>query len=156
MNNKSTNPFFPFDMTKFFETFSTSNADIQTMMDRQRKAVEAMVEANRTAAEGYQSLFTRQMELMQETLNALSTSMNEIMKHTNPSDAANAQLQAARKSLDHAYESMRELTEMANEANSNAVKVFQSQMGDAMKEWSSVMQNTPMAKAAQDFTNPDH
>ncbi|MGF1456057.1 MAG: phasin family protein [Alphaproteobacteria bacterium] len=156
MTSKSPNPFFPFDMSKFFDTFSTSNTDIQTMMDRQRKAVEAMVEANRTAAEGYQSLFTRQMELMQETLNALSTSMNEIMKHTNPSDAANAQLQVARKSLDHAYESMRELTEMANEANSNAVKVFQSHMGDAMKEWSTAMQNTPMAKAAQDFTNPDH
>ncbi len=153
MMNKSQNPFFPFDMTKFFDSFNSSNADMQSIMDRQRKAVEAMVEANKTAAEGYQTLFTRQMQIMQEALNEVSASMNEVMKHTNPSDAANAQMVAARKSLDHAYESLRELTEMANEANSNAMKVFQSHMGDAMKEWSTAMANTPMAKAAQEFTD---
>ncbi len=155
MVNKATNPFFPFDFTKFFESFSSSNSDMQTMMDRQRKAVEALVEANRTAAEGYQSLFNRQMEVMNETLNSLSSTMNDAMKHTNPSDAASAQMQAARKTIDHAYESMRELTEMANEANSNALRVFQSQMGDAMKEWASVMAENPVAKAANEMTKPN-
>src|ERR1039457_4145283 len=49
-----------FDFTKLMKDFKLPGVDIATIMDREKKNIEALTEANRVAFEGWQALVHRQ------------------------------------------------------------------------------------------------
>jgi hypothetical protein len=59
-------PFF--DFTKLMRQFRLPGVDFAALVDRERKNIEALVEANRIAFEGWQRLVRRQAEILQETM----------------------------------------------------------------------------------------
>ena len=73
------NPFPEFDFKwpnfdpNFLERFNVPGMDASALMESQRKNFEALVNANRKAAEGYQNLMRRQAELIKELADLLLT-----------------------------------------------------------------------------------
>jgi len=59
-------PFF--DFTKLMSQFQLPGVDFATLVDRERKNIEALAKANRIALEGWQRLVRRQAEMLQETM----------------------------------------------------------------------------------------
>ena len=59
-------PFF--DFTKLMSQFQLPGVDFATLVDRERKNIEALAKANRIAFEGWQRLVRRQAEMLQETM----------------------------------------------------------------------------------------
>ena len=59
-------PFF--DFTKLMSQFRLPGVDFAALVDRERKNIEALAEANRIAFEGWQRLVRRQAEILQETM----------------------------------------------------------------------------------------
>jgi hypothetical protein len=55
-------PFF--DFTKLMSQFRLPGVDFGALVDRERKNIEALAEANRIAFEGWQSLVRRQAEIL--------------------------------------------------------------------------------------------
>ena len=57
-----------FDITKVLNQFRISGVDDAAIVDRERKNIEALAEANKIAFEGWQALIRRQSEILQEAM----------------------------------------------------------------------------------------
>src|SRR5712671_7652676 len=55
-----------FDFTKLMSQFRLPGVDFAALVDRERRNIEALAEANRIAFEGWQRLVRRQAEILQE------------------------------------------------------------------------------------------
>jgi len=75
------------DVTKMFDSAQMPNVDTAAITEAQKKNVQAFVDANRVAAEGYQALFKKQVEVMQasiaEMTDALKDAAAEPLSHGN-------------------------------------------------------------------------
>ena len=67
MTDKQTNPFAAFDFSGY-APFAAHTPDLDAIADRQRQMLQAVLEVNRAAMEGYQSVMVRQAELMNDAI----------------------------------------------------------------------------------------
>lgn len=147
MFNSENNPFDPaklaemmkapdfsklFDPANFGEQFKS--ADQNALFEAQQKNMDALVAAQKAAAAGYQDLFQKQVAIFQETLSAAEAEIASIGKSTNPTDAAQAQADLARKAYDKAVANLTELTNAARKANEEAFEIVKSRVEAGIKE----------------------
>ena len=118
----------------FFDRFSVPGMDVSTLMESQRKNFEALVNANRKAAEGYQNLMRRQGEIMTETMQAVQESVADLMKANDGKDLPKKQADLVEKTISRALKHMRELAELTISANGDAFKVIQDRAKDSIAE----------------------
>jgi phasin family protein len=86
-------------------------------MDREKKNIEALTEANRVAFEGWQALVRRQAEILQDSIKrAVDTVQGE--------DAGTKRMDLAAHAFETALSHMRELTEMAIKSQREAFDVI--------------------------------
>src|SRR5450631_4780228 len=57
-----------FDFSKLMKDFKLPGVDMATILEREKKNIEALTEANRVAFEGWQALVHRQAEILQESV----------------------------------------------------------------------------------------
>ena len=126
--------FKSYDMTKFFPSAQTPQVDPSALMEAQKKNMDALVEANKKAAEGYKSLFEKQVKVFE-------TTMAEARKHAEGFDAskmspdtAAEQTEFAKVAFEKAVKNMTVLAEEAQKANSEAYKVVSKRVEDSVKE----------------------
>jgi len=65
------------DLTKMFDTAKIPGVDTDMMTEAQKKNVQAIVDANRVASEGYQALFKKQVEILQSGVSEMSEAMKD-------------------------------------------------------------------------------
>ena len=122
------NPYFPnFDLEELMSNFSIPGADanvVKGLMETNQKNLEAIVAANQAAAQGYQTLAQRQMEIFQSGLAKLSN-LNSIPE--NP-------VESATESLQGTMEQMRELLELAAKANQDAFEIISSRAQETLED----------------------
>ena len=97
----------PFDMSSFFSQFDPTEAinkmqegfqklqlphvDTTALVDAQRKNLEALVAANKSALEGTQKLIERQTEIFQQAMNEAGDAWKEVAQDANLNDAGEKQ-----------------------------------------------------------------
>jgi len=110
-----------FDFTKLMKDFKLPGVDLATIMDREKKNIEALTEANRVAFEGWQALVHRQAEILQESIKqALSTMQGE--------DADTKRMDLATHAFQTALSNMRELAEMAAKSQKEAFDIIRKRV----------------------------
>src|ERR1700687_3479154 len=57
-----------FDFMKLMKDLKLPGVDLATIMEREKKNIEALTEANRVAFEGWQALVHRQTEILQDSI----------------------------------------------------------------------------------------
>jgi len=133
-------PFPEFDFkwpnfdTSFFERFQVPGVDTQALMESQRKNIDALVNANRKAAEGYANMMRRQGEIMTETMEAIQEATADLMKANAGQDLPKKQAELVEKTVGRAFKHMRELAEMAVSANSDAFKIMRDRAAESIEE----------------------
>ena len=113
---------FPFDAAQMaellkgydFEPMKLSELDGDDLLAAQKKNMAALVKANKTAAVGYQALFTKQVEAF---------------------EAAIAQNQSAEGSFETALENITTLTDAAQKTNADAFEVISESVQKAVAEF---------------------
>lgn len=90
-------------------------------MDRERKNIEALAEANRIAFEGWQNLVRRQSEILQET-------MKNVVASAGQEDAMKKRAELAKEGFEKALSNMRELAEMATKSQKEAFEVIRKRV----------------------------
>jgi len=128
MADANTNPLFPgfgkmpnFDFTTLMKDFKLPGVDLATIMDREKKNIEALTEANRVAFEGWQALAHRQAEILQESIKrAVGTMQGE--------DAGTRRMELASHAFETAVSNMRELAEMAAKSQKDAFDVIRKRV----------------------------
>jgi phasin family protein len=106
-------PFF--DFTKLTSQFRLPGVDFATLVDRERKNIEALAKANRIAFEGWQRLVRRQAEIFEETMKRVVADAGQ--------EAAKKRADLAKEGFEKALADMRELAEMATKSQKEAFDV---------------------------------
>ena len=110
-----------FDFTTLMKDFKLPGVDLATIMDREKKNIEALAEANRVAFEGWQALVHRQAEILQESITrAVGTMQGE--------DAGTKRMDLASHAFETALSNMRELSEMAAKSQKEAFDVIRKRV----------------------------
>ncbi len=121
-------------ISSFMKGLAISGFDLETATDIQRRNWEALIEANRAAAEGYQSLFNRQIEIAQTVMQDASGAFQRTIEDGANGSVSTDQLEVARSGLEQAIGNMRELVEIVQEANSAPVRIVQDRVSEGMNE----------------------
>ena len=112
-------PFF--DFTKLMSQFQLPGVDFATLVDRERKNIEALAKANRIAFEGWQRLVRRQAEMLQET-------MKKVVADASQQDAKKKRADLAKEGFEKALANMRELAEITTQSQKEAFDVVRKRI----------------------------
>jgi phasin family protein len=122
------------DFTKHLANLKLPEIDTDALMKAQQKNMDALVEANKAAAAGYQDLFKKQMAIFEET-------MAEAQKHMKAFDAtqidpekARAQADLAKTAFEKALANMQALAESAQKANTEAYEIVSARIKESLSE----------------------
>ncbi len=122
------------DFTKQLSGMKVPGFDSDALVAAQNKNMNALVEANKAAAAGYQDLFKKQVAIFEET-------MAEAQKHLKGFDAtkidaesAKAQGEVAKAAFEKALANMQALAEAAQKANAEAYEIVSARIKESMQE----------------------
>jgi len=125
-----------FDIGELLGQFRLPGVDVDTFIEQHRANIEAVQEANRIAFEGWQSLLTRQAEMMREAVETWQKDFAEGFKA--PEQAMSKQVEVAQQAMEKALANMRELAEMASKSQREAAEVvskrFQGSLDSLRKQ----------------------
>jgi phasin family protein len=126
-----TNPTNPFgDVTKMMEQFKMPGIDMTAIMQAQRKGIESLVEANQAVFASMQALAKRQTEMMTEAMQDMQHAVkNGVGGITDPTK----QVELVRKGFEKTLAGMKELAEMARQAQSDAMARMMQSAADGMQ-----------------------
>lgn len=116
---------FPnFDPTKMFKDLSMSGFDMEKLNQLQARNVEALQAANQLATDGFQTVARRQAEIMKDAMEQYSSAMKDMMSGNAADKGGAAQVDMTKQMMEKAVGNMRELTELAAKAQSEAFDVL--------------------------------
>lgn len=122
------------DMTKFFEQAKLPMFDFEAMMAAQKKNMDALVEANKAAAAGYQDLFKKQVSIYEETMAAAQEQLSELKMDQLSPEGASRQADLMKTAFEKAVSNMTELAEAAKKANTEAFEIVQARVKESIEE----------------------
>ena len=128
----ATNP-FGFDFEKMMSDFKFPGVDYQSMMETQKRNIEALTALNQQAAAGMQAVGQRQAEIMQSLMGEASTSAQQIAG-ASPEERAAKQAELARVAFEKAVANMRELSEMVSKSQNEALETINKRVSESLKE----------------------
>ena len=132
---KKANGAAPFDLAALMQGLAIPGLDLETVTDIQRRNWEALLDANRAAAEGYQNLINRQVEIIQSTVQDVSETFQKAVQDGGKGNAPSDQVETAQAGLEQAMGNLRELAEIAQEANTAPIRIVQDRISESVDEW---------------------
>jgi phasin family protein len=122
------------DMMKMMADFRLpAMPDMDALATAQRKNLEALTAANRIALEGAQAVAKRHMEILQASM----SDMTEVMRGaatSDPKDAATRQAEMMKVSYERAVGNMKELADLIQKSNTEALGMLNKRFTEAMEE----------------------
>jgi phasin family protein len=120
---ESTADFNPFrDLTKTFEQFKMPGVDMSSFVDARRKDVEALVAANKIAYEALQALAKTQTDMLTQAMQGMQETAKGAMAGTTKGGDMTHHAEAAQKAWQKMLADMKQLADMAQKAQVEAMK----------------------------------
>lgn len=122
------------EFTKTFSQFQLPGVDVNAIISSQQKNLEALTAANQSALEGIQAVVTRQAEIMQQTMNATASAVEDLSKSTSPQEANSKQAALVQKTFEKALADMTEIAEMVAKSNMEASAAINKRLSESLDE----------------------
>lgn len=122
------------EFTKMFEMPEVSAMNGNALVDGQRKNIEAMLKAQQVASAGYQTIFEKQIAMMQDAFSGMQGQIADLSKSPSATDAATSQAELAKKAYEDTMTSLKELAEIAQKANTEAFTVIKDRVEESITE----------------------
>lgn len=136
------------DFTQFYADFNKSFAeygklfgngklpgfDVDAMIAAQRKNIEALTAANQVAFEGVQTIAKRQAEIARKGAEEFSVAAKELTAAGSPEDKVARHAALAQESFEAAIANLRELSGIAQKANTQAVDLISKRVVENLEE----------------------
>ena len=124
-----------FDISKMFnEMKMPAMPDMEAVLAAHRRNLEALSEANRVALEGAQAVARRHMEIMQATMSELTSTIKSLTATETPVDRAAKQTELLKQAYENAVSNTRELGDLIQRANAEAMQRLNARFSEAMNE----------------------
>ncbi len=127
------------DFSKHLKGMDMKSMDPQTLFEAQKKNMDALMAANTAAANGFQELFRKQVEIFEETLTQAKDQVAQMTNGMPDAAAAEAQSEVMKAAFQKALVNMQALAETAQEANAEAFQAISGRVEDSVKELKSMM-----------------
>lgn len=123
------------DFTQFLSRMQLpAMPDMDAVLAAHRRNIEALTAANRLALEGAQAVARRNMEIMQQTMSELSENMRSLASAEAPQAKAAKQADLLKHAYERAVANMREISELIQKSNTEAIGVINHRFTEAMDE----------------------
>ena len=122
------------DFSKFAGQFAMPEFDAKSIIEAQRKNIEAIAAANRIALEGAQAVSQRQVEIMRQAWDESTSAVKELTTVGKPEEKLVKQAEMVKHGLEVALSNVRELTEMSTKSNSEAVELLNKRVFEMLDE----------------------
>ncbi|WP_458094075.1 phasin family protein [Roseomonas sp. WA12] len=107
--------------------------DVQALAEAQRRNLEALSAANRVALEGAQAVARRHMEILQQSMSEMTDAVRGAASG-NPTDQATKQAEMVKATYEKAVTNMKELADLIQKSNAEALTVLNRRFSEAMDE----------------------
>ncbi|MEQ8479454.1 MAG: TIGR01841 family phasin [Hoeflea sp.] len=127
---------------KFGKDMNLPQPDLEALVARHRKNLQALEEATKTAGTGATSILERQREMVQEALAEISEMSEKMKTSGDPKAMMSAQADFARRSFEMALKNTSEIAGMAQKSGSESFRVLQANMQETLQELREAMTNS--------------
>ena len=107
--------------------------DVQALAEAQRRNLEALSAANRVALEGAQAVARRHMEILQQSMSEMTDAVRGAASGK-PQDQAAKQAEMVKATYEKAVTNMKELADLIQKSNAEALTVLNRRFSEAMDE----------------------
>jgi phasin family protein len=123
------------DFTKFFSEMKLpALPDMETFLAANRKNLETLSAANRVALDGAQAVARRHMEMVQSSMTELTEAMTALAAPGAPQARAAKQAELLKQAYQHAVAHMKELSDLIQQSNAEALSLINQRFAEAMDE----------------------
>lgn len=129
---------FPFDAEKVQELFAAVKLpvfDAEAAMAAQQKNIDAMIEANKVFAEGYQALYKRQVAMLEAAFAEARGMFQAAQGQPMTAEQAGKNVETMQAAFEKAAADFRELAEIAEKANAGAFAIVKARVEAAIGEF---------------------
>lgn len=141
-------PFKPdMDIMKMMADFKMpAMPDLDVLAAAQKRNLDALTAANRIAMEGAQAVARRHMEILQSSMAEMTDAMKAMTATPAPQDKVARQTELLKGTYEHAVSNMKELAELIQKSNAEALGLLNRRFAEAMDEVKQMVdQNKPAA-----------
>lgn len=125
-------------MAEFSRMFSDMKfpamPDMDMFLSAHRRNMETLSAANRVALEGAQTVAKRHMEIVQQTMQEMSETIRDLSSPESPQARAAKQAEAVKQAYERAVAHMKELADLIQRSNGEAVGMLNQRFAEAMDE----------------------
>ena len=132
-------PVWDVDFTKVLSEFKLPGVDLDAVLQAQRKNIEALTAANRTAAEGVQAFARRQGEILRQNLAELQAQFSSAVTAGAPEEKLAKQTDLAKAAFEKAIADMKELAELLAKSNTEAAEIVSKRVSASFDELKGVL-----------------
>jgi phasin family protein len=132
MDGKQT--FLDADFGKAFAGFTLPGFDVESILAYQRRNIEALTQANQLAAEGFQAVARRQVELAREAIDEASALVRDIVQPIAPEARVAKNAEIVKSTFERGLAHARELTLTLAKANTEAFDVITKRVAEGLDE----------------------
>ena len=123
------------EFTRLFSEMKMPAApDMEQFLSAYRRNMEALSQANRVALEGAQSVARRHMEMMQQAMAEMTESMRQLASPESPQARTAKQAEMMKAAYERAVAHMREMADLIQRSNGEAVGLLNRRFTEAMDE----------------------
>lgn len=123
------------DFTKFFADMKFPTVpDLDVFVSASRKNMEAFTAANRVAFEGAQAVARRHMEIMQQSMAEMTEVVRALSTADSPQARAAKQAEVLKQAYEHAVANIKELGDLIQKSNEEALRLLNQRFTEAMDE----------------------
>ena len=122
------------EFTKALSNIQVPGVDAEGLLAAQKKNMDALVEANKAAAAGYQDLFKKQVAVFEETMAEAQKHLKSFDATKLDADSAKAQADLAKAAFEKALANMQALAESAQKANASAYEIVSARIQESLAE----------------------
>ncbi|MEM9146874.1 MAG: TIGR01841 family phasin [Pseudomonadota bacterium] len=123
------------ELDKMFDQSKMPNFDMDAMVSAHQKNVGALVDANKAVMAGYQELYKRQVSLVEESLAKAKDQILDMQSQPISADQATKSAEQMKTAIEKAAADVRELAEMAQQANTEAFNIIKGRFDEAVTEF---------------------
>ena len=121
------------------ETCLPAMPDLEALASAQRRNLEALSQANRVALEGAQAVARRHMEILQSSMQEMTQAVQALSGQEAPQVKAAKQAELLKSAYEHAVANMKELADLIQKSNSEALALLNRRFAEAMDEIKGMM-----------------
>jgi len=123
------------EFDKMFEQMQMPQFDMDSLIKAQQKNIQALIEANKAAMGGYQEIYRRQVALVEEHMAKAKDQIAELQNQPMSAESSSKQVESLKATLDKLSGDLKEMTEMAQEANAQAFGIVKARFEEGLEEF---------------------